>query len=121
MPAAEGLPDNPGATAVRPGPASAGSRMREHDLIADWYATDRSRSIGVREALAAVAGLQPAARVLDLGCGNGLPITGALVDRGYRVVGLDSSRRMLERFRKNLPTAAVVRGDARACPFQPNV
>jgi 2-polyprenyl-3-methyl-5-hydroxy-6-metoxy-1,4-benzoquinol methylase len=73
--------------------------MQEYDLIADWYAGDRSPSIGVREALAAVTALPRGARILDLGCGNGRPLTEALVSSGYRVIGLDSSRRMLERFR----------------------
>jgi ubiquinone/menaquinone biosynthesis C-methylase UbiE len=91
--------------------------MREYDLIADWYPSDRGRSVGVREALDVVASLPRGARVLDVGCGNGFPITEALVNAGYRVVGLDSSRGMLERFRVNLQTTAVVRGDARACPF----
>jgi SAM-dependent methyltransferase len=95
--------------------------MHEYDLIAEWYASDRSGSIGVAEALRAVAALPPGGRVLDLGCGNGLPITDALVKAGYRVVGLDSSVRMLERFRGNLPTTPAVRGDARACPFADGV
>ncbi len=95
--------------------------MHEYDLIADWYPSDRGRSVGVREALAAVASLPRDARVLDLGCGNGFPITDALVNAGYRVVWLDSSRGMLERFRVNLPTTSVVGGDARASPFAENV
>jgi SAM-dependent methyltransferase len=95
--------------------------MHEYDLIADWYPSDRGRSVGVREALAAVASLPRDARVLDVGCGNGFPITDALVNAGYRVVGIDSSRGMLERFRVNLPTTSVVGGDARASPFAENV
>jgi len=91
--------------------------VREYDLIADWYRGDRSRSIGVPEALAAVASLARGSRILDLGCGNGSPITDALVTAGYRVVGLDSSRGMLERFRVNLPDTPAVRGDSRTCPF----
>lgn len=91
--------------------------MREYDLIADWYPSDRGRSVGVREALDAVEALPRGARVLDVGCGNGFPITDALVNAGYRVVGLDSSSGMLTRLRVNLPTTPVVRGDARVCPF----
>jgi cyclopropane fatty-acyl-phospholipid synthase-like methyltransferase len=91
--------------------------MREYDLISDWYRGDRSSSIGVREALAAVASVARGSRVLDLGCGNGSPITDALVNAGYRVVGLDSSRGMLERFRLNLPSTPAVRADSRAFPF----
>lgn len=92
--------------------------MREYDLIADWYASDRGRTVGVREALAAVAGLPRGAAVVDVGCGNGVPVTEALVNAGYRVVGLDTSSGMLAHFRRNLPTTAAVRGDARACPFR---
>ena len=46
-----------------------------------------------------------------------MPITEALVNAGYRVVGLDSSAGMLARFQANLPGTSVVRGDARWCPF----
>ena len=91
--------------------------MREYDLIADWYPTDRSRTFGVAEALAVAAPLPAHSRILDVGCGNGVPITKALVNAGHRVVGLDSSSGMLARFRVNLPGTLIVRGDARQCPF----
>src|SRR5258708_1611291 len=92
--------------------------MHEYDLIADWYATDRGRSIGVAEALAVAATLPANSRILDVGCGNGTPITQALVNAGHRIVGLDSSAGMLARFRINLPGTPVVRGDVRLCPFE---
>jgi ubiquinone/menaquinone biosynthesis C-methylase UbiE len=91
--------------------------MREYDLIAEWYATDRGRTVGVAEALAVAATLNAGSRILDIGCGNGVPITEALVSAGHRVVGLDSSTRMLARLRVTLPGTWVVRGDARQCPF----
>jgi SAM-dependent methyltransferase len=94
--------------------------MREYDSIAGWYQTDRSRTFGVAEALA-VATLLPAhSRILDVGCGNGVPITEALVNAGHRVVGLDSSAGMLARFRANLPGTPIVRGDARCLPLADN-
>jgi len=92
--------------------------MHEYDLIADWYATEsRGRSIGVAEALSVAATPQDHSRILDIGCGNGVPITEALVNAGHRVIGLDSSSGMLALFRVNLPNTPVVRGDARQCPF----
>lgn len=91
--------------------------MREYDLIAQWYRTERSPGIGVREALDAVASLPHGSRILDIGCGNGWPITDALVAAGYRVVGLDSSQGMLDRFRLYMPSTPAIRGDVRACPF----
>ena len=92
--------------------------MREYDLIADWYASDRGRTVGVAEALAVAATLPARSRILDVGCGNGVPISEALVNAGHRVVGLDSSAGMLDRFRANLPGTPAVRGDARQCPFR---
>ena len=91
--------------------------MHEYDQIARWYLTDRGRTVGVAEALAVAATLPANARILDAGCGNGVPITDALVNAGYRVVGLDSSAGMLALFRSHLPDTPVVRGDARRCPF----
>ena len=91
--------------------------MREYDLIADWYSTDRSRAVGVAEALAIAAALPAGACILDIGCGNGVPVTEALVIAGHRVVGVDTSVGMLARFRVNLPGTPVVRGDVRQCPF----
>ena len=69
--------------------------MREYDLIADWYRTDRGRTVGVAEALAVAATLPAGSCILDVGCGNGVPITEALVQAGHRVVGLDTSTGML--------------------------
>ncbi len=91
--------------------------MEGYDRIADWYSSDRGRSVGVKEALTAVASLPAGSRVLDVGCGNGFPITDALVKAGHRVVGLDTSHGMLARFRVNLPHTPAVRGDSRSCPF----
>jgi SAM-dependent methyltransferase len=91
--------------------------MREYDLIAAWYPNDRGRTSGVAEALAVAATLPPHSCILDVGCGNGVPITEALINAGHRVVGLDSSEGMLAHFRINLPGTPVVRGDARSCPL----
>ena len=91
--------------------------MREYDLIADWFPTDRGRNVGVAEALALAATLPTHSRILDVGCGNGVPVSEALVNAGYRVLGLDSSAGMLDHFQANLPGALIVRGDARLCPF----
>jgi len=58
-------------------------------LIADWYALDRQRSDAGRPEAVSLAALLPAgARVLDIGCGPGVPVTRAMVDAGLQVVGL---------------------------------
>jgi SAM-dependent methyltransferase len=77
--------------------------MHEYDLIADWYAGERKGPSGVPEVESLIAALPPNASVLDVGCGNGVPLTRKLLEAGYNVVGVDSSPRMLERFRVNCP------------------
>ena len=56
--------------------------MREYDLIADWFPTDRGRIVGVAEALAVAAMLPAHSRILDVGCGNGVPVTRGARERG---------------------------------------
>jgi SAM-dependent methyltransferase len=62
-------------------------------------------------------GLRQGARVLDLCCGTGHK-TFDLVERGYKVTGLDGSSRMLRYARKNAPGAEFVLGDARSFAFE---
>jgi ubiquinone/menaquinone biosynthesis C-methylase UbiE len=93
--------------------------VREYDLIADWYGLERADQTGVPEALALANALPSGARVLDIGCGNGLPITNSLLAANLRVVGVDSAARMLARFRLNLPTTQAVRALAQTLPFAP--
>ena len=80
--------------------------MREYDQIAEWYTSARS-AIGVPDLEAFAATLLPRARVLDLGCGDGVPLTQLLVRSGLEVVALDSSAEMVRRFRVNLPGVPV--------------
>ncbi|MGB3542444.1 class I SAM-dependent methyltransferase [Rubrivirga sp.] len=93
--------------------------MREYDLIAEWYAETRDLDVGIPDLDVFVRGLPPHARVLDLGCGHGLPIAQRLVQLGLEVDALDSSPEMVARFRANLPGVAVQCGriqDAHVAP-----
>ncbi|MGW6063154.1 class I SAM-dependent methyltransferase [Streptomyces sp. NPDC055189] len=47
--------------------------------------------------------LPAGARVLDVGCGTGLPTAGQLADAGHSVLGIDLSSGMLDIARKNVP------------------
>jgi trans-aconitate methyltransferase len=61
------------------------------------YDRDRSRSLQERAWLDRfVIYVRRAGTVLDLGCGMGEPIARHLLDRGFRVVGVDGSPAMIE-------------------------
>ncbi|MDQ8702400.1 class I SAM-dependent methyltransferase [Streptomyces sp. LHD-70] len=47
--------------------------------------------------------LPPGSRVLDVGCGTGVPTARQLVDAGHTVVGVDLSATMLDLARRNVP------------------
>jgi SAM-dependent methyltransferase len=57
--------------------------------------------------------LADGAHILDLCCGTG-QLPRLLVERGYRVTGIDGSEEMLRYARKNAPRATFIAADARA-------
>jgi SAM-dependent methyltransferase len=52
-----------------------------------------------------IGALPTGSRVLDLGCGNGLPTARQMADAGLEVVGVDLSGGMVELARENVPGA----------------
>jgi len=58
-----------------------------------------------------LASCPPSARVLDLGCGTGLPIDGYLADRGAAITGIDVSPKHLALAKANVPSARYIEGD----------
>jgi cyclopropane fatty-acyl-phospholipid synthase-like methyltransferase len=61
-----------------------------------------------------------AARVLDLGCGPGVPASSELVEHGFSVVGIDCSVKQIEMARQNVPKAEFVHVDMTAVSFAPH-
>lgn len=76
-----------------------------YDAIAtQWLAARTQLGAREREVLEAFArDLPDGARILDLGCGTGRPIAEWLMQRGYRVTGVDQSAEMLAQARRLLP------------------
>jgi len=95
--------------------------VREYDLIADWYSSERVDQTGVPETTKLALSIPRGSLVLDVGCGNGMPITRTLLREGHRVTGLDSSSAMLGYFKQNCPEAFAVRGMIQSCPFADRV
>lgn len=77
--------------------------MHAYDQIAEWYVATRNPEVGVPDLAAFTRRLPSRARVLDLGCGDGIPISRFLLREGFDVVALDSSPEMIARYRTNFP------------------
>jgi SAM-dependent methyltransferase len=56
-------------------------------------------------------------RVLDVGCGCGVPVARDLSAAGYRVTGVDLSEVQVQRARTLVPMGAFIRGDVAALQF----
>ncbi len=72
-----------------------------------------------RKWLESFCRLVPAnASVLDIGCGAGEPIATYLVERGYTVMGVDSSTAMISMFQARLPDQETLVSDMRLLSLQ---
>src|SRR5690606_30125322 len=96
-------------------PPGADEIIQLYERQADAW--DRNRSVAPileRKWLERFATLLPSGGcVLDLGCGSGQPIARHLLESGYAVVGVDSSRTLIARCRSRFPEAAWVLADMR--------
>jgi SAM-dependent methyltransferase len=88
-----------------------------YDLIAEQWDAGGREFRERRYVDLVVEGLEPGARVLDLGCGTGRPVAEYLAGRGFGVVGVDSSEAMLEIARRVVPRAEFVCGDMTEVDF----
>jgi SAM-dependent methyltransferase len=57
--------------------------------------------------------------ILDLGCGNGIPVAKVLVDAGFALIGVDISAVQIARAQIAVPSARFVCADMTGLTFQP--
>jgi SAM-dependent methyltransferase len=93
---------------------------RGYDEIADGYlAWSTDHTVRLRWLIELSALLPPPGRVLDLGCGAGLPVARWLVDAGYVVTGIDVSCEQIDRARRNAPEATFRVADMTTVGVEP--
>ena len=82
---------------------------------ADWVA-DRGPRLNGDDAAwldRFTARLRPDDAVLDVGCGSGRPMAAALLERDFRVTGVDSSANMVAHAAAELPEGRFLQADMR--------
>ena len=73
-----------------------------YEAIAEDF-TRANRAIGPWSVRAWAERLPAGATVLDVACGNGVPISEALLDMGFVVYGVDASPRLQAKSRERFP------------------
>lgn len=89
-----------------------------YDTIASKYQADRHVFKNRRELERFASLLPKNAKVLDVGCGSGIPVTRFLVESGFDVVGVDFSQSMLSLARRNVPEVKLVKKDMNVLGFR---
>lgn len=85
--------------------ALAARTQTTYERQAARFDAERPKSLHERAWLDRFLALvRPGGLVLDLGCGAGEPIAGYMLDRAFRVVGLDASEAMLGIARRRYPS-----------------
>jgi SAM-dependent methyltransferase len=85
---------------------------RGYDALSFLYRTDDAEPRQYRPWVERLIGeLAPQSRVLDVGCGCGVPVARALAAAGHAVTGIDVSDRQIERARHLIPEGTFIRAD----------
>jgi SAM-dependent methyltransferase len=89
-----------------------------YDQVAETY-LQRLGPSAAKDAWAddLAARTRPGGRILDLGCGAGVPVARRLLDAGFAVTGVDGSPRQIALARGNAPGAEFIVADMTALDF----
>jgi ubiquinone/menaquinone biosynthesis C-methylase UbiE len=88
-----------------------------YNKIAQLYHEDRDNFDSLIELKKLTELLTPGVKVLDVGCGAGVPITKYLVNEGFSVIGVDISESMLSLAQKHVPEAEFLKMDMSEMDF----
>jgi SAM-dependent methyltransferase len=76
-----------------------------YEQLAETFIRARNRQIGTATVREWSKTLPPGSSILDLGCGNGVPISEVLINEGFAVYGVDASPKLIAAFRERFPDA----------------
>lgn len=85
-----------------------------YEEIVDWFDNARTKTLMEAEYLSLILKHVPAGgSVLDLGCGTGEPIAQFFINKGFKVTGIDGSKKMIELCKKRYPNEQWIVADMR--------
>ncbi|MCG3225373.1 MAG: class I SAM-dependent methyltransferase [Candidatus Heimdallarchaeota archaeon] len=88
-----------------------------YNKIALNYHSERNKFESIIELRQFTELLTSGAKILDVGCGAGVPVTKYLVDEGFSVIGIDISEEMLSLAKKHVPKGEFLKADMSEMDF----
>jgi ubiquinone/menaquinone biosynthesis C-methylase UbiE len=90
-----------------------------YEEIVQWFDDARTKTLMEYKYLNLIINSVPVGgSVLDLGCGTGEPIAQFFVDKGFKVTGIDGSKKMIELCKKRFPSEQWIVSDMREINLQ---
>lgn len=86
-----------------------------YDEIADWFDHHRNKELTMEKFYLNIlqTHIPTKGKVLDVGCGTGEPIAQFLIKQGYRVIGIDASKKMIALCQQRFSDATWLLADMR--------
>ena len=94
--------------------------QKSYNKIAQKYLDNRHTWDNSNELKEFARLLPKGAKVLDIGCGGGIPVADFLIKSGLDVTGIDFAEEMLKLARKNVPKARLFLNDMNELCFKDN-
>jgi SAM-dependent methyltransferase len=88
-------------------------------IAAEFIAYRQHSTIGVATLRQWASELPKNARVLDLGCGFGVPVTSTLLEMGFSLYGIDASPSLVAEFKQRFPQVPIQCADVAFADFSP--
>lgn len=91
-----------------------------YDEIIDWFDSHRNKELTMeRFYLNLIQKHIPSeGKILDVGCGTGEPIARFLLEKSYKLTGVDASKKMIELCMKRFPDGKWLLADMRTLDLQ---
>lgn len=91
-----------------------------YDEIIDWFDSHRNKDLTMEKFYLNFLQkyLPHKGTILDVGCGTGEPIAQFLLQQGYKVTGIDASKKMIGLCKQRFPTGKWLLADMRTLDLQ---
>lgn len=99
---------------------SSGYLAKQYDQMAQSYNDDRHLFNNKSQLIKLGELVKEGDRVLDVGCGSGIPVAKYFADLGCETIGFDLSKEMILLARENVPEGEFFQADLQVVEFPPS-